>query len=188
VTEQEKDLRQRNHKRGMQLLAAFTIEHGLRLLPSDDKAAVLIREDVAIVRRANEWEIKSRYAEAKRRKVSYTPAGLLLQGSTAMLFLAKHQGHIPDGPIQSVLYFPDEAAYLVDCKKGEKSREREAERNWQATKIRPLLGRLFSKRPANLLWVRHLRTDPPRHVSCSNTQAIDAVQTTPKEAPLLELG
>lgn len=143
MTEQEKELRKCNHKWGMQLLAALTIEHGLRLLAESDEVVQLIREDIAIVRSANEWEIKSQYAQAKRRKVDYTPAGLLLQGSTAMLFLAKHGGHISDGPIQSVLYFPDEAAYLVDCKKRPESGERAAEQNWQTTIVRPFVHRLF---------------------------------------------
>jgi hypothetical protein len=143
MTNEEKEKRKANHRKGMRLLAALTIEHGLRLLSIEDGARKLIQEDIAIVRGGNESEIRSRYSAAKRRKVSYTPAGLLLQGSTAMLSLAKCRGHVPDGPLQAVIYFPGEAAFLIDSERGRSSGERRAEWDWQEAMIRPLRHRLF---------------------------------------------
>jgi len=143
MTNEEKEKRKANHRKGMRLLAAFAIEHGLRLLSPDDEARKAIEEDIAIQRSGNESEIRSRYSVAKRRKVSYTPAGLLLQGSTAMLDLAKCRGHVPDGPLRAVIYFPGEAAFLIDGKRGRSSGERRAEWDWQEAVIHPLRDRLF---------------------------------------------
>jgi hypothetical protein len=143
MTNEEKEKRKQNHGKGMRLLAALTIEHGLRLLSPDDEARSAIEGDIAIVRSGGESEIRSRYLAAKRRKVSYTPAGLLLQGSTAMLDLGKSRGHVPDGLLRAVIYFPGEAAFLIDGERGRSSGERRAEWDWQEAVIHPLRDRLF---------------------------------------------
>jgi hypothetical protein len=143
MTNEEKEKRKANHRKGMRLLAALIIEHGLRLLSPDEEAWKIIEEDIATVRRGSESEIRSRYSAAKRRKVSYTPAGLLFQGSTAMLDLAKCRGHVPDGPLRAVIYFPGEAAFLIDSERGRSSGERRAEWDWQEAVIHPLRHRLF---------------------------------------------
>lgn len=143
MTNEEKEKRKQNHRRGMRLLAALTMEHGLRLLSPDEETKKTIEEDIAIVRSGNEFSIRSRYSAAKRRKAGYTPAGLLLQGSIAMLDLAKCRSHVPDGPLRAVIYFPGEAAFLIDDKKGRSSGERRAEWDWQEAVIHPLRARLF---------------------------------------------
>jgi hypothetical protein len=106
-----KEVRKVNHQRSMRLTAALALEHGLRFLPADDLTRKVIEEDIEIVRQGGDCQ--EQYKQAKKRKIGYTPIGLLLQGSVALLKLAKYRGYPTDGMLQNVCYFPTEAGYLV---------------------------------------------------------------------------
>lgn len=144
LTEEQKH----GHRYAMRLLAALAMEHGLRFLAADDAVRKTIEEDIKIVRAGEEFEIEERYKQAKERKVSYTPPGLLLQGANALLYLAKHKGYPPSSLIQRVLYFPTEAGFLVSSAKRvweEYGKEQHAERQWQEENLLPLERRLFQE-------------------------------------------
>jgi hypothetical protein len=143
MTSEEKELRKQNHGRGMRLLAALTIEHGLRFLSPENESRRMIEEDIAIVRSGNDFEIRSQYSKAKRRKVSHSPEGLLLRGATEMLYVAKHRGNVRHGLLRNVIYCPGETAFLIDEKRGNGSQEQKAEQDWQESVIDPLCHRLF---------------------------------------------
>jgi len=145
MANEQREVRKQNHRKGMRLLAALAIEHGLRFLDDtrDAETKKMIEQDIAVVRAENDFEIRRRFADAKHRKAAHTPESLMLQGSRALLALAKHKGTPRDGSLRMVMYFPIEAAFLHGDKSGRSSQEQEAESKWQATVIDPLQNRLM---------------------------------------------
>ena len=127
----------------MALVAALSIEHSLRMLPSDSPERVLIKEDIAAVRSGDELVIDSRYRAAAKRRVNYSIPGLLLQGSTTMLRIAKHRGYPNGGLLSYALYCPREAGSLVQTESY--GAEERAECRWQEKNLIPFQTRLFSK-------------------------------------------
>jgi hypothetical protein len=80
--------------------------------------------------------------------VTYTPAGLLFQGSLALLYLAKDRGYPRDGLLQTVCYFPTEASYLVSAsthKAEDMGHEQAVERAWQEKNILSLEDKIFKE-------------------------------------------
>lgn len=149
----------------MRLLAALAIEHGLRFLTDSTDgtdARRVIEEDIEIVRTRSDFEIAHRYKQAKKRKVDYTTPGLLLQGSTAMLYLGKHGGYPPGCLVERVFYFPTEAGYLIKTGLRSFGKHQRAEYVWQEKYLRPLLRRLFDKwgDPATLADIKTLKIKP----------------------------
>jgi hypothetical protein len=96
----------------MRLIAARTLEHGLRLLKYGDPVRKVIEEDIRIVREDGDCE--GRHKEAKRRKMGYTVPGELLLSSRAMLYLAKHRGYPNHGLLRNVSVRVVEAASLAN--------------------------------------------------------------------------
>lgn len=139
------------HQRDSRMIAALTIEHGLRFLDADDPTRALIEEDIRVVRTRDRDAIAQRHKESKKREKSYTVPGLLLQGSEAMLWAGKHRGYVSGGWLDWVTYFPEEAGFLSnkDIRRIEdvdvSHTIRHSERKWQDRWIRPLIHRLFNE-------------------------------------------
>jgi hypothetical protein len=138
----EKDIKKENHRKSMRLVAALALEHGLRFLPPKHAVRKLVEKDITIVRHGDEFEIKARHTQAKKRPVNYTPEGLMLQGARALLFLAKHKGYPSHGLLKNVCYFPTEAGFL-SSKSNDGRAEQHAEWEWQDKNIQPLVEQIF---------------------------------------------
>lgn len=95
------------------------VEHGLRFLPEDNETRKTIEEDIAIVRSHDQDAIGRRFKAAKKRKISYTPAGQLLYGSGKMLFAAKHRAPSAMLIDPCITFYPTEAGYLVSRRRTE---------------------------------------------------------------------
>ena len=142
-----------NHQKTMQLLAAMVVEHGLRFLPPQDETRKTIEEDIAIVRSHNQRAMEARYRIAKKRKISYTPAGQLLYAAGKMLYAAKHRAPSAMLIDPCITAYTAEAGYLVSeqeiwrtqdwSQSGGQLKEQRAEYDWQEKRVWPLLRKIY---------------------------------------------
>ena len=140
-----------NHQKTMQLLAAMVVEHGLRFLSPQDETRKTIEKDITIVRSHDQRAMEARYKIAKKRKISYTPAGQLLYAAGKMLYAAKHRAPSALLINPGITVYTAEAGYLVSEREMVRTRnwtgshlsEQRAERDWWEKRAFPLLRKIY---------------------------------------------